>query len=395
MSNPSMSVAQRAENQLASSRLNVLIVGAGIAGATLGALLRQRGEVAFIIERASVNSAEGYMHGLMPLGGRVLNGLGVNPAYLQASQPMKYYVAHGRHGQTLRSYDMTRIVQQFGPYQGIDRGGLLKLLRRAAGDIQFDTTIQTIEQMPGGVAVTFNDGSSTMFDLVVGADGIHSHVRQSILRPDETEPFDTGWGRFVFWSDPTDKQMDTYREFWAAGWEIGLYPVRDRVGLFLAGQHKDIAQRDLNEYVSWLRSNRLPSLFKKALNHIQPHQHAVYWPMKDVRTKTWHRGGVVLLGDAATAFLPTAGVGASIAMDSAAALADELSRADPDYLEYALSLYERRQRPRAEKAQKHSRDLSRFMFLNTAWQTLLRDQAMRFYSLERLIKDISAVMQSA
>jgi 2-polyprenyl-6-methoxyphenol hydroxylase-like FAD-dependent oxidoreductase len=118
-----------------------------------------------------------------------------------------------------------------------------------------------------------------------------------------------------------------------------------------------------------------------------------YWKMADIRSRVWWRGRTVLLGDAAAAFLPTAGVGASVAMDSAAALSDELARADAAHLEFALSLYEKRQRNRAERAQKNSRDLARFMFVNNPLVAFGRDQFMRVYSLKQLIRDISKVME--
>ncbi len=79
-------------------------------------------------------------------------------------------------------------------------------------------------------------------------------------------------------------------------------------------------------------------------------------------------------------------------MDSAAALADELSTADTRHMSHALELYERRQRPRVELAQDNSRSLARFMFVNTSPVAFARDQVARFYGLDRLLTDISKVM---
>lgn len=82
-------------------------------------------------------------------------------------------------------------------------------------------------------------------------------------------------------------------------------------------------------------------------------------------------------------------------MDSAAALADELARADAEHVDFALTLYERRQRHRVEKAQKNSRDLARYMFVEGALTALIRDQLMRFYTLEHMLSDISEVIEGA
>ncbi len=101
------------------------------------------------------------------------------------------------------------------------------------------------------------------------------------------------------------------------------------------------------------------------------------------------RGRVVLLGDAAAAFLPTAGIGASMAMESAAVLADELSRTDTHFVEHALSLYVKRRRDRLERIQDDSRRLARTMFVKSPSIAHIRDLATKFYSLEGLAGSIA------
>jgi 2-polyprenyl-6-methoxyphenol hydroxylase-like FAD-dependent oxidoreductase len=74
-----------------------------------------------------------------------------------------------------------------------------------------------------------------------------------------------------------------------------------------------------------------------------------FWKLADQRAPSWVKGRVVLLGDAAGAFLPTAGIGASMAMESAAVLADELSRTDVAHLDHSLAFYETRRRKRRSR----------------------------------------------
>jgi 2-polyprenyl-6-methoxyphenol hydroxylase-like FAD-dependent oxidoreductase len=91
----------------------------------------------------------------------------------------------------------------------------------------------------------------------------------------------------------------------------------------------------------------------------------------------WSQGRVLLLGDSCTAILPTAGVGASSAMESAAVLADILTRSDSKDIPQALALYRQRRFPRAERLQKESRAMARYMFVRSGLVAGSRDLIMR------------------
>ena len=110
--------------------------------------------------------------------------------------------------------------------------------------------------------------------------------------------------------------------------------------------------------------------------------------MSDVRSDRWVDGRVVLCGDAATGFLPTAGVGASNAMRAAAALADELSRADAATVPLALELYEKRCRHVIEANQAESRRLARAMFLDRRGLGWFRDRVAQLIPADRMLAQI-------
>ncbi len=396
-------VADRVERDLWGARLRVLIVGAGIAGATLAALMRERGGSVALIERGERVDSGGYMLGLLPLGGRVLNGLGLSSQYRAQSLPMRTYELYDRHGALNRRYELTRLVEHYGDWRGIERGDLLALLRGAAGPIHYGTTVTGLLEAGDadggedndGVTATFSDGSQAHFDVVVAADGIHSATRELVLPSVEVGTFDTGWGGFVMWGPLDEARADTYSEMWSAGWGVGLYPVPGRVGIFLAGRHDAIASREAHEYADEI-TDRIPEgVLKSVVSGRDRDSGGVYWRMSDCRSRSWSSGHTVLLGDAAAAFLPTAGVGASAAMDSAAALDDELSRADPRHITYALALYERRQRKRVELAQRNSRNLARAMFVGSRTVAFARDELVRFYSEDALLSGISKVMKGS
>ena len=380
---------------MAGSRLRILIVGSGIAGATLAALLLQRGEKPVVIERGAPDAAEGYLLGLYPLGGRVLHGLRLYDRYRKISCRMRRYILHGIDGAPINEFAMDEFSGRYGEIRGVDRGLLIELLRSAtpAENIFYHTEIVQLQNSSEGVVATFSDGSAQEFDIVVGADGIHSRTRSQILSPSDYSYKETDWGGWGMWASIEGLETDTYRELWAQGWGVGIYPVLDKLGVFVGASS---AMRKAHSYGSLVEMmvSKLPEgALRGALERVQSVEDPFFWKLEDCRTKKWFVHRVMLLGDAAAAFLPTAGIGASMAMDSAAALADELTRTDVEHLEYAYSLYEKRQRSRVEKAQANSRLLATLILQNTALGSRVRDIALKHYSLQGLLKNIRKVME--
>jgi len=117
------------------------------------------------------------------------------------------------------------------------------------------------------------------------------------------------------------------------------------------------------------------------------------WPMVDVRVRKWHLGRVALCGDAGTAFLPTAGVGASNAMRSAAALADELSKADAAHVPSALDMYVKRCQRIVQGNQDDSRTAARLMFVDSETLGWGRDHLVKHYPAKRMVKQIIKSMR--
>jgi 2-polyprenyl-6-methoxyphenol hydroxylase-like FAD-dependent oxidoreductase len=371
--------------------MKILIVGAGIGGLTLAALLRRDGHALLVVERAPDLAHAGYMLGLYPLGSRVLHGLGQFGTFMARSDPMDRYLVADGHGRELHGYDLSTIAERVGPIRQIGRGTLLALLREAAPkvELRFGTTVAGLEQSAGAVAVTLSDGSAGSFDLVVGADGLHSRLRETHVGA--AESFRTGWGAWVWWADPALAPHDSVQEYWGAGRLVGAYPTPEAIGVIAAGPLDEIgpeagiaSAEALRVRFGELARTRAP-LFDALPVDLSS---LFFWRLEDSRAAHWCRGRLALLGDAACGFLPTAGIGASMAMESAAVLADELRRCDADGVPRALTLYEKRRRGRAEAAQEDSRKLARMMFLSSQPMAWARDQLLKVYSLEMLAKQI-------
>lgn len=371
--------------------MRVLICGGGIAGLTLAALLRQRGTEPDIIDHAPNFDHAGYVLGLYPLGNRVLHGLGAFDAFVAASEPMHDYAIAGRNGRTIKNFDFRPFENKYGQTRILGRADLLRILHHVAGSpqIRMGVTVSAMSEGGDRVRVRTSDGADNEYDLVVGADGIHSQTRKYVSPG--AGIFDTKWACWAWWADRGGFPADTVFEQWGAGRFLGVYPTPQRLGVIagaparvLGFGAKDGRQmRMMEEFLKLKgRARDLIDSFPDDSTEM------FYWKLDDQRTKAWIKGRVVLLGDAACAFLPTAGIGASMAMESAAVLADELSRSDSHNIPLALSFFERRRRARVEAAQSVSRKLSRLMFVKNPPLAWARNQAIRLMSLESLGREI-------
>lgn len=371
--------------------MRVLIVGAGIAGLTLSALLRQKGIKPQLVDRAPDFNAAGYMLALFPMGNRVLHGLGAFDAFLARSEPMDIYTMCNGHGEAMQTFDIAAALGKFGVTRQLSRSDLLQILRDAAPDVPLEMGVRVTRLVEHGEEIeAFADARSLgRFDLVVGADGIHSAVRRHVAGEVEMRP--TGWGGWVWWAPAAAAPHKTVTEYWGAGRFVGIYPIRDRIGVIAAGPIDQIGHERIGG--SGARIAELFADYKgiaRAPFDAMPadDKDMFFWNLEDCRAPHWSKGRVVLMGDSACAFLPTAGVGASMAMESAAVLADELGRTDAKGLPLALRHYETRRRTRAEGAQTASRRIASLMFVKSTPLAWSRDQLMKFYSIEEFAKEI-------
>ena len=102
--------------------------------------------------------------------------------------------------------------------------------------------IAAIEQQGNEVLARTSDGEARRYDLVVGADGIHSTVRRLVFG--ESPTFDTGWGGWVWWADHGLVPHDTVTEYWGAGRFLGVYPTKHRIGIVACGPVKNMDPDD-------------------------------------------------------------------------------------------------------------------------------------------------------
>ena len=220
---------------------------------------------------------------------------------------------------------------------------------------------------------------------MVACDGIESSTRELVFGP--AKGYDSGWIFWTWWADAARFEPTVAREWWGAGYVFGAYPAPGQVMCGAGGPRDDLSGRDVRSMVTHHLAELIDHtpVVGAAIEDVDT---AYSWAMRDVRANRWVDRRVVLCGDAAVGFMPTAGVGASNAMRAAAGLADELSRANGSSVPLALELYEKRCRSVIERSQTDSRRLARVMFVGPAHLVRARDQLASRIPAKRALSEI-------
>ncbi len=362
--------------------MRILVVGGGIAGLTLTGLLQQRGFKPTLVEQIPEYGTIGYVIVLWPSGSRILKGLGVYRSLLDVGLQFTTYNVSDERGQMLHSYSVQNVIEKYGPMLSTYRPDLINVIKEAVDpdSIRMSTTVDKIDQTNDEVYVTFSDGTEETYDLVVGCDGVRSKTRDLVFG-DVPLSYSgmTGWS---FWVKPNIAKTLQIAEYWGTGKFFGIWPTKGRLSVFTSIRDNVQEPDPVESRIDRIQENfknfggLVPAILE-GLNDPNEIFHGYY---NDLRMKKWHKGRVVLVGDAAHAILPTAGGGVSMAMESAAVLVDELCRADSKYIEQAFESYITRRRSRVDKIQNQSRMMSKFAFADSRLVSSMRDFLMRFYS---------------
>jgi 2-polyprenyl-6-methoxyphenol hydroxylase-like FAD-dependent oxidoreductase len=359
--------------------LRLLIVGGGIAGLTVAAALEQRGMRADIVERAQNYGGVGFVLGVWPAGLNVLNSMGLRAELMRIGLPPGMYHAMDPRSRQLTQMSLGEFAAKYGDNLYLSRAGLIDVLRAAVSSpIVFGRSITALRPSEDAVAVTFNDGSTAEYDAVIGADGLRSQTRRLLFgEVPLTYHGVTGW---AFWTGPElgSRIGSETREIYGPGRFMGFYPSLERPCCFAAAASPRNAADD-----PATRRSRLETIFagfpEWARAALGSSNDPTIWhdDFLDLRLPRWTSGRVALVGDAAHAILPSAGVGASMAIESAYVLADELSRASSVQVAAALCRYEQRRRARTDRVQRQSRQLMWMIRPRNPIITGVRDAAMR------------------
>ena len=313
---------------------SILVIGGGIGGLTTAVALRAKGFRVEVIERDPTWSVYGV--GIIQQGNvvRAMAELGLIEDYLDAGFGFDEVEICIPTGEIVARFPTPRLVPHLPANVGIGRRALHKVLgdraKAAGATIRLGVTATALHDDGAGVSVTFSDGSQGRFDVVVGADGLYSETRATLFADAPVPEF---IGQAVWrYNFPRLPELDALRVF-EGPIGVGFVPLSDTLMyVYMTTPEPGNPRYPRHGLAAAMRDKlaAIPAPMIQALREqITDDAEVVYKPLEWLMLDgAWHKGRVVLLGDAVHATTPHLGQGAGMAIEDSIVLADELARAD-------------------------------------------------------------------
>jgi 6-hydroxynicotinate 3-monooxygenase len=350
---------------MASSEARIAIVGGGLGGLVAAALLQRAGFNARVYEQAKVFTRMGAGIHMTPNVVKVLQQFGVGQRLAETGvRPDVWINRTWDSGEVTVNYPLgDRALQRYGaPYLMVHRGDFHALLLDAVRPdrIEFGKRLVKVDPIGNALKLSFEDGTETEADIVVGADGIRSNVRENLIGPAEKVRYTHQVAyRSIFPASSLKgvKLLDFTR--WAASDRAFLqyFIRRPRAEVYVVAR---APEPEWNHPTSWVPATQ--DELKRAFRGFHPDVQKILEACTDVTKwaifeadplSVWSRGRVVLLGDACHPMTPNIGQGAAMAIEDAAVLA-RCIEASPKDFDYAFRLYEANRKPRTSRIQNMS-----------------------------------------
>jgi len=341
------------------SEARILVVGAGLAGLAAARTLIRAGFSVEVVERQPAWDEAGTGIYLPGNASRALRALGLEEAVSGRGVVISRQRVSDDRGRLLVEVDLAQLWDGVGRCLALQRADLHAVLLDGARDVplRMGADVRGLRELNGAVSVEFGDGTAVEYDLVIGADGIHSMVRRLLFGDDATaRPVgQVGW-RFVTACPPEITTWSVMLGHRTAFLTIPIgngrvYCYCDTVSPPGEERHEGLGQL-FSEY-----ADPVPELLDSIAELDLVHRSTI----EEVALDSWVRGRVVLLGDAAHATSPNMAEGAAMALEDALVLAECLDGRVA--IHAALLAFEARRRPRTDwvRVQTHRRDRTRYL----------------------------------
>ena len=370
--------------------MKVLVVGAGIAGPTLAYWLVRGGHQPTLVERAPELRRGGYVVDFWGAGFEVAERMGIVPELRRRGYEFIEARAVDRDGRRVASFMPSAIMGSTQRYVSIARSDLAAVIYDALGgavELMLDNTVEALVDDGDRVGVTFESGQARDFDLVVGADGLHSRVRRLAFGPDEM--FERYLGIVVAAFEavgyrPRDELIAMMHA--EVGFQAVRVSLRDDVTMFIVTVRHDgtVSTDDRCAQQALLRTRLADTGWETpAIVDLMPRATTFYFDsVSQIHMPSWTRGRVALVGDAAACPSLLAGQGSALAMVESYTLAAELTRSS-DHRQ-AFARYEQRLAPLVRSKQDGAAVLGLAFAPKNRRQLFLRNTIMRLMGLPKV-----------
>lgn len=359
----------------------ILIVGAGIGGLALAQGLNRTGEQVTVIEQQPKPQPAGAGLILSSNAVRIIDHLGFGDDIRAQGCPLAFMRLTDAQGQHLQEVE-TAPHPLAGPTLALQRTALHQVLLTGIQDgVRYGVTTKSIRERPDGVDVQFSDGRVESYDVVIGADGLHSHVRSLC--------FEHAAGRTACrYAGYTTWRMviqGAYKatgatEMWGVGRRLGVVPLgHDLTYLYFTANMPAQVRSSLAppETARWLQTHFAPfgGIAPELLARLESCPAIIRTDVHEVRLPQWVSQRVGLLGDAAHAMTPNLAQGAAMSLEDAYVLMRALISSHS--VSDALRLYQRERRVRVCRLQRQARWLGWMGQHPSLVTSVIRNQALR------------------
>lgn len=339
---------------------HILISGAGIAGLTAASFLAKQGHSVTVIDRSSSFSKAGFLISLKSFGVKIMDELGLTQNLQAESSPSETVHFVETNERVIQSIDYDKMHTNIERSVLISRGGLHHVLYEAVKNdvnVLFETTISQLEEKSDMTKVTLSNGNSIGVDLVIVSEGLRSSTRERYFTNYQLEDFNTLYvgGKLKL---NHEKQVGVFKVYVDVNKSLHIYPIAEDE---IAIQCYIRSSKDIG-----FIKNNASSILKDSFADYNPEVKQLLQSLLDdglffmdkmgmINASNLRNGRMVLLGDAG--FCPTAlsGMGASLSIYGAKALAHYIAEY-PDDILTACDNYNTLMQPVVEKFQTNAKN---------------------------------------
>lgn len=343
------------------SGLRILVVGAGIAGLGAARALMQRGFAPDVVEREPTWTHSGAGIYLPGNAARALRALGLESAVAERASLIAHQRLCDHRGRLLADIDLADLWGDVGPCLALHRSDLHDVLASHGQPvpIRMGLAVQRLSEDDNTVTVKFSDATADRYDLVIGADGVHSTTRQRTLGARAVRPVGQRAWRFVTQCPP---EVTTWTVMLGRRLAFLAVPIgRGQVYCYCDAPADGTPEPQGGEVTGRLAEllSGFAAPVPAILDALGPDGAVHVAPIEEVILDRWSYGSVLLIGDAAHATSPNMAEGAAMALEDGLVLAECL--ASERGIPQAMARFQAQRRPRTQwvLAQTHRRDRTR------------------------------------